>query len=165
MDKICRLLDRFDTRAFIAIALVCSMIALTFVLALSQPQSDPFKILLGAMLTVGFASAIGWYFNATASGDKANTTALTMAQALPAPAPASPTPAPPAAPVVIVAWWSLLLPAEQAAITAAAAIDPRVQAFVTAANAGTASADDLAYLVAKNPPLLTQARAAAILSA
>lgn len=62
--------DNFTTRAFIAGSLNCSMIALTFVLALRAPESDAFKVLLGAMLTVGFASAIGWYFNSSLGSEK-----------------------------------------------------------------------------------------------
>ena len=74
-----RLLDRFDTRAFIAVSLTGSMICLTFVLALSAPTSDAFKVLLGAMLTVGFASAIGWYFNSSAGSDKKDSTVVALA--------------------------------------------------------------------------------------
>lgn len=76
------LLDRFDTRAFIAIILTLSMIALTFVLALRGPETDAFKVLLGAMLTVGFASAIGWYFNSSAGSDKKDTTQARVAEKL-----------------------------------------------------------------------------------
>lgn len=63
-------LDRFETRSFIAIILVLSMVGLTYILALRIPESDAFKILLGAMLTVGFASAIGWYFNSSIGSEK-----------------------------------------------------------------------------------------------
>lgn len=94
MDKLCKLLDRFDTRAFIAIALTSSMIGLTFVLALRAPESDAFKVLLGAMLTVGFASAVGWYFNSSSSSDKKDAAIVSMATS-PSSAPGSP----PAAPV------------------------------------------------------------------
>jgi hypothetical protein len=68
------LLNRFDARAFIAISLTASMIALTFVLALRAPESDAFKVLLGAMLTVGFTSVIGWYFASSAGSDKKDAT-------------------------------------------------------------------------------------------
>lgn len=56
-------------------------------------------------------------------------------------------------------WWARLTDDEKNAITTAAANDPRVAAFITAAQTGAANADDLAYLVTTNPPLLTQARA------
>lgn len=69
------------------------MIGLTFVLALRAPESDPFKVLLGAMLTVGFASAVGWYFNSSSSSDKKDAAIVSMATS-PSPAPASPPVAP-----------------------------------------------------------------------
>jgi hypothetical protein len=75
-------LDRWDTRAFIAIALTLSMITLTFVLALRAPESDAFKILLGAMLTVGFASAIGWYFNSSIGSEKKDVVQAKVAEKL-----------------------------------------------------------------------------------
>jgi hypothetical protein len=81
-DRPHSLLDRFDTRAFIAILLTMSMIALTFVLALKGPETDAFKVLLGAMLTVGFASAIGWYFNSSAGSDKKDATQAKVAEKL-----------------------------------------------------------------------------------
>lgn len=77
-----RMIDRFDTRAFIAIELATSMVVLTFVMALRVPESDAFKILLGAMLTVGFASAVGWYFNSSAGSDKKDTTQAKVAEEL-----------------------------------------------------------------------------------
>lgn len=77
-----RLLDRFDTRAFIAIELSTSMVILTFVLAVSKPETDAFKVLLGAMLTVGFASAIGWYFQSSAGSEKKDTTQAKVAEEL-----------------------------------------------------------------------------------
>lgn len=94
------LLNRFNTRAFIAISLTCSMIALTFVLATRIPESDAFKILLGAMLTVGFGSAIGWYFNSSLGSEKKDDIQAVVAgkladkvavPELPAPAPVAPT--------------------------------------------------------------------------
>lgn len=57
------LLDR--TRDFIAITLTLSLVALTFVLAIRTPDADVFKILLGALLSVGFTSSIGFYFNSS----------------------------------------------------------------------------------------------------
>lgn len=66
------------------------------------------------------------------------------------------------APVVIAVapWWPKLTDAEKNAITAAAAADPRVAAFVTASTNGAATSDDVDYLVSKN--LLTAERAAVI---
>lgn len=77
-----RMIDRFDTRAFLAVELATSMVVLTFVLALRVPESDAFKILLGAMLTVGFSSAIGWYFQSSAGSDKKDTTQAKVTEEL-----------------------------------------------------------------------------------
>lgn len=77
-----RMIDRFDTRAFLAIQLASSMVILTFVLALRVPESDAFKILLGAMLTVGFASAIGWYFQSSAGSEKKDNTQAKVTEEL-----------------------------------------------------------------------------------
>lgn len=65
-------------------------------------------------------------------------------------------------PPVVVAWWGTFDAAEQAALISAAATDPKVQTFIDAAKGGKATPEDLAYLVSKIPPLLTQARADAI---
>lgn len=146
-----RLVDRIDTRSFIAISLTLSMIALTFVLALRGPETDAFKVLLGAMLTVGFASAIGWYFNSNAGSEKKDAVSAKVAEKLAEKVMPSP------APVVVVAWWSLLSDAERTAITAAAPADAKVAAFMAAAQTGKATPEDLADLVSKG--LLTQARA------
>lgn len=64
------MLDRFSVRDLIALMLATSMIALTFVLALRSPESDAFKVLLGAMLTIGFANVIGFYYNSSSDSSK-----------------------------------------------------------------------------------------------
>lgn len=61
--------------------------------------------------------------------------------------------------VPVPPWWARLSDDEKNAITAAGLTDPRVAAFITAAQTGAANADDLSYLVSLTPPLLTQARA------
>lgn len=111
-------------------------------------------------------SAADYQFTSSAGSDKKDdaNTAVSKALAEKVPTPPSPTPVAPA-PVpasVVVAWWSALSADEQAALTAAAATDPKVQAFVDAAKIGKATPDDLAYLVSKIPPLLTQARVDAL---
>lgn len=68
-------LDRFDTRSILAILLVSAVIALMFVLGVRNPESDVFKILLGGVMTVGFASVVGWYF-ASSSGSAMKDEAL-----------------------------------------------------------------------------------------
>lgn len=119
------LLDRFDTRAFIAIILTLSMIALTFVLALKGPETDAFKVLLGAMLTVGFASAIGWYFNSSAGSDKKDTTQARVAEKL-------------AEKVPLMAPGSAA-EAERAAVAAAALAAPAAAAVAAPAAAAIAA--------------------------
>ena len=102
-------------------------------------------------------SASDYQFSSSAGSDKKDDaqTAVSKALADKVPAPIAPPPAvPPPAPD---AWWGRLKNGEPAAITAAAAADPRVMAFITAANIGAA------YLVSKG--LLTQARADAIKAA
>lgn len=66
------MLEKFDTRSAIAVALVIAMIAMAFVLAFrpAVPDSDVFKILIGGLMTVGFASIINFYFGSS-SGSKA----------------------------------------------------------------------------------------------
>lgn len=81
-DRPKTLIDHWDTRAAIALALTFSMITLTFVLALRGPETDAFKVLLGAMLTVGFGSAIGWYFNSSAGSDKKDAVQAKVAEKL-----------------------------------------------------------------------------------
>jgi hypothetical protein len=88
-----KMVERLDTRSFIAITLTLSMVALTFVLAFKIPESDAFKILEGAMLTVGFASVIGWYFNSSASSEKKDAPIMAAAFAKNE-TPNSPPPAP-----------------------------------------------------------------------
>src|SRR3990167_6227731 len=100
------LIERLDTRSFIAISLTISMIALTFVLALRGPETDAFKVLLGAMLTVGFASAIGWYFNSNAGSDKKDETQAKVAEKLADKVATSAPVAIPVAPVTVASWWS-----------------------------------------------------------
>src|SRR5262249_53338571 len=55
-----------DTKSFIAIVLVLAVIGLTFGLALKRaPDSDIFKMMPGALMTVGFATIIGFYFGSS----------------------------------------------------------------------------------------------------
>ena len=107
--------------------------------------------------------AIGYQFQSSSGSDKKDDAQTAVSKALadkvPAPAPITPPPVPPA---VVVAWWGALDPAEQQALTDAAATDPKVASFIEAAKAGRATADDLAYLVSKIPPLLSQDRADAL---
>lgn len=94
-----------DAQSFIAISLVIAMIGLVFVLVfVKAPDSDVFKMLIGGLMTTGFASIIGYYFGSskgsTAKDDTISALA-TNAEAVPVPAaaPAPPVPVPAAAPV------------------------------------------------------------------
>ena len=58
----------FDTRSAIALSLVAAMIGMAFVLVFrpSVPDSDVFKMLVGGLMTVGFATIISFYFGSSA---------------------------------------------------------------------------------------------------
>lgn len=66
------MLKDFDTRSAIALSLVAAMIGMAFVLVFrpSVPDSDVFKMLIGGLMTVGFATIISFYFGSSA-GSKA----------------------------------------------------------------------------------------------
>ena len=56
-----------DTQSFLAIALIVAVVALMFVLVLTgKTETDTFKIMVGGLMTVGFASVIGFYFGSSA---------------------------------------------------------------------------------------------------
>ena len=56
-----------DTQSMLAIILVTAVIVLMFVLALTgKTETDTFKIMVGGLMTVGFASVIGFYFGSSA---------------------------------------------------------------------------------------------------
>lgn len=56
-----------DTQSALAIILVTAVIVLMFVLALTgKTETDTFKIMVGGLMTVGFASVIGFYFGSSA---------------------------------------------------------------------------------------------------
>lgn len=58
-------LDRMDMRGLIAFTLVLCVMALAFLLAVTAPTSQTFNILLGGIMTVGFASVVQWYFGSS----------------------------------------------------------------------------------------------------
>jgi len=106
-------------------------------------------------------SASDYQFVSSAGSDKKDDAQTAVSKALADKVP-TPSATPPVPPAVVVAWWGALDAAEQQALQTAAATDPKVQAFIDAAKSGRATADDLAYLVSKIPPLLSQQRADAI---
>lgn len=153
-----------DAQGFLmfAMVLICG-VSLFYRMTHASEVNDK---ILDMMITIAFSTCLvliyNFAFGSSSSGAKLADTQnritekLTSVSPPGAPGPVAPLPAP----VVILAWWSVLTPAEQSAITSNAPNDPRVQAFVTAAQAGKASPDELAYLVSKG--LLTQDRATAI---
>ena len=108
-------------------------------------------------------SACDYQTSSSAGSDKKDDAQTAVSKALaekvPSPIPVQSVTLPPP----VTPWWGLLVNGEPAAITAAAATDPKVMAFITAANVGAATPDDLAYLVSKG--LLTAERATIIQSA
>ena len=55
-----------DTQSALAIILVTAVIVLMFDLALTgKTETDTFKIMVGGLMTVGFASVIGFYFGSS----------------------------------------------------------------------------------------------------
>lgn len=59
------LLDRLDARSLIALVMIVCVMALAFLLAIRAPESQTFNILLGGIMTVGFASVINWYYGSS----------------------------------------------------------------------------------------------------
>lgn len=157
-----------DVQRALAIVLVGTF-ALTLVLLIiriviwGDPPTlvDLVKTLISALINVVML-VLGYFYGSSKAKEQSDASQQQIVEKLTSTnPPGTPGPvAPIAAPVVVVAWWSLLTPAEQAAVTATASTDPRVQAFVTAAGTGRATADDLTYLVGKG--LITQDRATAI---
>jgi hypothetical protein len=65
-----------DTPSFIALILVISIVGLVFLLAITgKSDSDTFKILVGALMSVGFTNIVGFYFGSS-QGSKDKDTAL-----------------------------------------------------------------------------------------
>jgi hypothetical protein len=92
--------EKFDTRSAIAVALVIAMIGMAFVLVFrpNVPDSDVFKILIGGLMTVGFASIINFYFGSSSGSKSKDDTLNQIAAGAASAPPAAPTPASPPAP-------------------------------------------------------------------
>ena len=58
-------LDRMDMRGALALIMVTSVMSMMFVLGITQPNSDIFKILMGTIVGTAFGSAMGFYFNSS----------------------------------------------------------------------------------------------------
>ena len=115
--------------------------------------ADILKILIPALINV-VTFVLGYFYGSSKAKEAADAGQQKIVDKLTSPTPPAGAPA---APTVVVSWWSLLTAPEQAAIEAAAPADARVAAILTALKTGKAEAPDLADLVAKG--LLTQTRA------
>lgn len=160
--------------AFFNITLAAALVVYFINILVNRPPGSPPLDAGTVALLAGFIttfllmakSASDYQFVSSSGSDKKDDAQTAVSKALAEKVPTPPSaPSPTVPPSVVVAWWSVLSPDEQAALTAAAATDPKVQAFVDAAKAGKATAADLAYLVSKIPPLLSAERAAALAAA
>ena len=162
-----------DVQRLIALALILTFSVSTIILMIrlvmwGEPATlvDLTKTFQSALINMAMV-VLGYFFGSSKSKDSSDTSQqkivekLTSTQPPNGTGPVAPIPAP--APVVVVSWWSLLTPEEQAAIVAAAPADAQVQVALTALQSGKAEAPDIATLVTKN--LLTQARAAVVTAA
>jgi hypothetical protein len=153
-------LENLTLKGALAFFLVCVAAFMCILWMLHPPTGDASQIgLLAGFVTLFIkmaADAVGYQYSSSAGSDKKDETSAGVARAL-ADKVAS---APGAQPQLIVVWWSVLTDEEKQKITTAAPADPKVMAFVTAANIGKATPEDLHYLVAQG--LLTQERATVI---
>jgi hypothetical protein len=69
-----------DTAAFIANVLVLSIVGLVFALVVTgQTDTDVFKVLVGALMSVGFTNIVGFYFGSSKGSQAKDDTLATMA--------------------------------------------------------------------------------------
>lgn len=147
-----RLLDRLSIQSYLAFLLSSATVGLIFLLVLRgglQSADDVTKTAIGAMLTVGFATIIQFYFGSSQKEGKKDDAMAAIAAMPSANNGASP-------------WWSKLNETEKTVIGANAKDDPRMNAIAQAMATGSATADDLAYLVSRG--VITQSRADTIKS-
>jgi hypothetical protein len=68
-----------DTPSFLAMILVASIVGLVFLLALmGKSDTDTFKILVGALMSVGFTNIVGFYFGSSSSSKAKDDTISAM---------------------------------------------------------------------------------------
>lgn len=151
--------------AFFLITVAALLVVFFILIVTNRPNGAPpldagtVAVIVGLITTFVLMakSASDYQFSSSAGSDKKDDAQTAVSKALAEKVPAPPT-VPAAASVLTPApWWSTLTDLEKNVIAANAKDDPRTAAFMTAAAAGAANADDLAYLVTKG--LLTQARA------
>lgn len=69
-----------NTPSIIAVMLIGAIVALVFLLAfMGHADSDVFKVLVGALVSVGFTNIVGFYFGSSASSKAKDDTIQTMA--------------------------------------------------------------------------------------
>ncbi len=148
---------------FLVVIAAALVVFLTLVLISNTKEGkatlDPGTIALLAGFVTTFIlmakSAADYQYSSSAGSDKKDETSANVQRAL-----ADKVPGAPGLAQLIIVWWSVLTDEEKQKITTAAPADPKVMAFVTAANVGKATPEDLHYLVAQG--LLTQERATVI---
>lgn len=144
-----------NLKGILAFFLVCTSSGMVVLWMLKPPAVDAgTAALLASFVTMYIkmaADAIGYQYNSSAGSDKKDDVQAKVTSTLAAAVPAAIN-AVPATP-----WWTLLTDPERFAIEADAPNNSRLTAFITAAKAGKATKDDLAYLVQRG--LLTQPRA------
>lgn len=139
----------------IAMATLSATLRMIFI---GDPDSitDMAKTLQAAMVNMGLI-ALGFFFGNTMAKMAQDAGQQKVVDKLTSTNPPTGGPVAPLAGPTVTPWWSVLTDLEKNVIAANAKDDPRTSAFMTAAAAGAANADDLAYLVTKG--LLSQARA------
>lgn len=84
-----------DTPSFLAIMLVTAIVGLVYMLAaIGQSDTDTFKILVGALMSVGFTNIVGYYFTSSPTSKLKDETIHTMAAAAATPPVAAEEPKP-----------------------------------------------------------------------
>lgn len=153
MNDVQKTLAYFTTVAYVVLIFIW-----TFFPPKMEPESmaqlNQMMTTLQTLLVGAFGFFLGNSMSNKTKDEQSAKVAATLAERVTS---STSTSGPPAATISVIPWWIKLKNGEPAAITAEAANDPRVMAFVTAANVGAATAADLDYLVSKN--LLTRARA------
>lgn len=74
-----------DPQSFIAVVLVLAMVTLVFVLVLrgTVPESDMLKMVVGGLMTTGFATIISFYFGSSKGSDKKDDALISKASTPP----------------------------------------------------------------------------------
>ncbi len=82
-----------ETRAILAVFLVMSVVAITFLVLIHPPASDNqlAQVLVGALVTTGLAAIIGFYFGSSSSSKDKDDTISSMVIKQPTPTPLTPT--------------------------------------------------------------------------